>query len=76
MQTRSQTNRLNGLLYTVDIDFDEASKAWKLNKISIGNGSYKYICKHLSKTNKICARKCLQNEEYCSVHLKISKGCV
>ena len=28
--------------YEVNIDFDEASKAWRKNKTSIGNGSYKY----------------------------------
>jgi hypothetical protein len=31
----------NGI-FIVEIDFDGASKAWKENKISIGNGSYKY----------------------------------
>ena len=29
-------------LYEVDIDFDEASEAWRSNKTSIGNGQYKY----------------------------------
>ena len=29
--------------YAVNIDFDEASNAWKANKRSIGNGSYRYI---------------------------------
>ena len=29
-------------LYDVDIDFDEASEAWRANKTSIGNGQYKY----------------------------------
>jgi len=29
-------------LYEVDIDFDEASEAWRANKTSIGNGQYKY----------------------------------
>jgi hypothetical protein len=28
--------------YTVDIDFDGASKDWRMNKRSIGNGSYVY----------------------------------
>lgn len=28
-------------LYII-IDFDEASRCWKKNKISIGNGMYKY----------------------------------
>ena len=26
------------------IDFDAASKAWMLNKIKTGNGTYRYIC--------------------------------
>lgn len=30
-------------LYEVDIDFDDASEAWRANKKSIGNGQYKYI---------------------------------
>jgi len=29
-------------LYDVDIDFDEASIAWRANKKSIGNGQFKY----------------------------------
>jgi len=29
-------------VYEVDIDFDEASEAWRANKTSIGNGEYKY----------------------------------
>ena len=31
-------------LYEVNIDFDEASKAWRANKRSIGNGHYRYLC--------------------------------
>ena len=31
-------------LLKVDIDFDEASRLWKSNKKSTGNGWYKYIC--------------------------------
>ena len=32
--------------FEVNIDFNEASREWKKNKISIGNGQYKYktIC--------------------------------
>ena len=40
MLTRSQTKRPE---YEVNIDFDEASEAWRANKKYIGNGSYKYI---------------------------------
>lgn len=36
-------------LYEVDIDFDDASKAWRANKKSIGNGQYKYIREKKSK---------------------------
>jgi len=30
-------------IYVVNIDFDEASAAWKKNKKSIGNGCYTYV---------------------------------
>lgn len=36
-------------LYEVDIDFDDASKAWRANKKSIGNGQYVYIREKKSK---------------------------
>ena len=42
MNTRSQTKYEKAALYEVTIDFDAASKAWTQNKISIGNGQYKY----------------------------------
>ena len=41
MQTRSQTKVTEAEL-PVDIDFDEASKAWRENKIKLKNGCYKY----------------------------------
>ena len=34
-------------LYEVDIDFDLASKAWRANKRSVGDGSFKYKVKHV-----------------------------
>lgn len=55
-------------LYEVNIDFDEASKAWKSNKRSIGNGSYKYVCAKKGKNNKCCLSKCLPGEIYCKTH--------
>jgi len=42
MQTRSQTRYEKKEIYTVDIDFDAASAAWKQNKRSTGNGCYVY----------------------------------
>ena len=29
--------------YSVNIDFDNASNEWRKNKISLGNGMFKYI---------------------------------
>jgi hypothetical protein len=70
MQTRSQTKYNNSIIYEVNIDFDEASKAWKENKCSIGNGSYKYICCLLNKNGKKCGIKCMNGEIYCKMHYK------
>ena len=57
-------------LYEVNIDFDEASKAWKANKKSIGNGSYKYICCSITKTGNKCNRQSLDFVHYCKTHNK------
>lgn len=53
--------------YEVNIDFDEASAAWKANKISTGNGCYKYIdnvCGVVMQNGKTCMR------EKCHFHRK------
>ena len=43
MVTRSQSKNVKRPNYMeVDIDFDEATKAWNKNKIKIGNGCYRY----------------------------------
>jgi hypothetical protein len=70
MKTRSQTNYENSALYEVNIDFNEASEAWKANKRSIGNGSYKYVCAKKNKNNSCCLRKCLPGEIYCKTHFR------
>ncbi len=31
-----------GCIYEVKIDFDQASREWRRNKISVGNGCYVY----------------------------------
>jgi hypothetical protein len=53
------------LEYAVNIDFDEASAAWKANKKSIGGGCYKYICEH---RNKNCRRNPIPGLNFCSQH--------
>jgi len=42
MLTRSQSKKMAKPELTVDIDFDEASKAWLVNKIRLQNGCYRY----------------------------------
>jgi hypothetical protein len=46
MMTRSQMitqyKRPNYVELDIDIDFDEASKAWNKNKIKTSNGCYRY----------------------------------
>lgn len=71
MKTRSQTKRENSALYEVNIDFNEASEAWKSNKRSIGNGSYRYLCVKKNKNNNNCLIMCLPGEIYCKTHLKM-----
>ena len=56
---------LNICEYDVNINFDEASAAWKANKKSIGGGSYKYICEY---KNKNCKRNPILGCKFCSTH--------
>lgn len=70
MKTRSQTKYDASAQYEVNIDFDKASEAWKANKRSIGNGSYRYVCTTIGKNNSCCISKCLPGENYCKTHFK------
>jgi hypothetical protein len=75
MQTRSQSNtqdhiRLDIVEYEVNIDFDEASAAWKSNKKSKGNGTYCYVCQGLTKAGKKCSREPFPGYEFCKWHQK------
>lgn len=68
MNTRSQTTYEKKALYEVNIDFDEASEAWRANKKYIGNGSYKYITpKKISILNNTqmnnTSRRCIQQTQ-------------
>ena len=57
-------------LYSVEIDFDGASEAWKANKKSIGNSSYKYICEAKTISGNECKRESLKGCHYCKTHEK------
>ena len=54
------------------IDFDEASKCWKENKKSKGNGTYVYKCSALTKEGKPCKREAMKvvGAETCNMHKK------
>jgi len=57
-------------LYSVEIDFDGASEAWKANKKSIGNSSYKYICEAKTSSKNACKRESLKGCHFCKTHEK------
>jgi len=42
METPTIQKQIHQNLYEVDIDFDLASAAWRANKRSMGDGSFKY----------------------------------
>jgi len=54
MQTRSQTHNLPK--YTVDIDFDDASREWNANKKRVGQ-MYLYVCGKILASGKRCQNK-------------------
>jgi hypothetical protein len=58
MDTRSQSR---SALYSVDIDFDEASHAWRSNKVLVGEGHFAYKCDS-------CDRRSVKDSIYCGVH--------
>ena len=84
VKTRSQTKKEQELkdtlvitpkpkqLYEVNIDFDEASRAWMANKKSIGNGHYKYICT-IEKNGSICGKSCYKELTHCWIHRNTNK---
>ena len=56
----------------VFINFDEASYYWRKNKISIGNGVFRYCCKQTTKKGNICKNKISKNG-FCYLHSKLNK---
>ena len=75
MKTRSQTkneqeSEPTNIELNVDIDFYEASRAWRSNKVRIGDG-YKYVCQKPNMSGSPCKKKCLQGSDYCKTHMKM-----
>lgn len=61
----SETN-----IYSVDIDFDYASKCWLKNKIKLGEGMYRYRCIAKTKKGEKCQKKPKLDSIYCHIHNK------
>lgn len=73
MKTRSQTKAaIKASIHTVNIDFDEASAAWRANKQSIGSGSYRYVCcQVIASSGRRCGVKCAPGSvDFCRRHFK------
>jgi len=72
MKTRSQTKREQEVIprYTVEIDFDGASEAWRANKKQLPNCCYQYICGQITNSGKKCCRKPVGDTERCTIHKK------
>ena len=66
MRTRSK-------VLSVEIDFDEASAAWKANKVSQGNGPSAYRCCSILRNGEPCSQKSITNSEFCKKHNKQTK---
>ena len=69
MKTRSQTKQELSQ-YTIEIDFDGASQAWRANKKLLPNCCYQYVCGVVSISGKKCCRKPIGDTERCAIHKK------
>jgi hypothetical protein len=68
LKKKSEIERISSPTYDVNIDFDEASLAWKANKKSAGCGCYKYICMHRNKVGKKCSKTPIPGCDFCCKH--------
>lgn len=67
MLTRSQSKQAIQM-FVMNIDFEEASNAWRQNKIKQPNGCYKYKCMGQIKNGSCCKRPSVKNSDYCKIH--------
>ena len=70
MKTRSQKLKFLTTPYTVEIDFDEASSAWRANKKCLKNGMYAYICGKTMLNGNSCSKNRVDWCDYCKMHNK------
>ena len=67
VQIQKQEQQLK-LLPFEPIDFDEASDCWRANKMSIGNGMFKYVCPFMKIDNTRCGRNVKKGCTSCRYH--------
>lgn len=69
------TNAFKKYNMKVNIDFDEATREWRRNKIRGPNGTFEYRCEHLVvKTQQYCRKVSLLGSNYCRRHQPSNKG--
>lgn len=52
------------------MNFDESSYYWRLNKISMPHGYFKYRCQYIHQNGKICSQPIMNdNVSKCKRHL-------
>ena len=57
---------------TDDIDFDDASREWRKNKVRQSFGAFRYRCAHFSTTKQqLCKNKVNPKSDFCSYHCKM-----
>lgn len=58
-------------MYQVDIDFEDARREWRKNKVDLGNGFFRYRCAHFSiKKQQFCKNYLAHSSPFCRFHLK------
>ncbi len=50
--------------FSVDMDFDEASKAWRANKKKNKDGTFSYICGATRSNGKVCTKVNCKNVQH------------
>ena len=55
--------------------FDEASAAWRENKIAQKGGAFLYKCTYIHSNGKLCKKACVDIvQTYCRQHLRFGKA--
>ena len=64
------------MIYNVNIDFDEASREWRKNKVKVANCHFLYKCIGETKNGNPCKNKPLYLSDFCRVHSKTTKSLI